>query len=270
MKTERSNSGKWLLAGTVLFASLFFVKLAGPKVNGTEFKDELHQVYPLATNGRISFNNANGTVRITAWDRPEVRLDAVRRAKNKEKFELVRIEIESGSDFLKINTRYPERKWWGFKKIDLQTAVDYTLTVPQSARLENIIGVNGEMEITDVRGEVHASTVNGALNATGLSSDAGLSSVNGRIKASFINLDGVKSIWMNTVNGAIDLDLPEDANADVSAKTMNGRINGDVDFKRHWPLGESASTTLGTGGAKVSANTMNGNVHISLVKRPHI
>jgi hypothetical protein len=44
--------------------------------------EEFHQTYPFAANGRVSLSNINGPVHITAWDRNEVKLDAIKRANN--------------------------------------------------------------------------------------------------------------------------------------------------------------------------------------------
>ncbi|HYE65584.1 MAG TPA: hypothetical protein VD966_08375 [Pyrinomonadaceae bacterium] len=48
-----------------------------------EVREEFHQTYPLTPDGRISLENMNGSVRITAWDRQEVKVDAVKRAQTR-------------------------------------------------------------------------------------------------------------------------------------------------------------------------------------------
>lgn len=251
----------WLLA-SLLLAGLS----AGPALAREDFTEELHQTYPLATDGRIHVDNINGAIRICVWDRPEVKLDAVKHARKKEDLELVKIEITTKPSSLKIHTEQHDAKSWFHWRGSNSASVDYTLTVPASARLDEVSDVNGSVEIDGVVGPVHASTVNGAIRAKGLAANADLSSVNGAVKATFTRMDAVKSVSATTVNGAVELDLPANANADLDVTTLNGGISGDVPVKKNWPVGKEVKTRLGEGGAKIHASTVNGGLRIHLLQ----
>src|ERR1700757_1371269 len=41
--------------------------------------EEFHQSYPISANGQIELRNINGPVEIKAWDRNEVKVDAIKR-----------------------------------------------------------------------------------------------------------------------------------------------------------------------------------------------
>jgi hypothetical protein len=41
--------------------------------------EEFHQSYPISANGQIELHNINGPVEIKAWDRNEVKVDAIKR-----------------------------------------------------------------------------------------------------------------------------------------------------------------------------------------------
>jgi hypothetical protein len=266
MKTKSVTRCFWLLSAGALAGMLG----AGCGVEAAfaweNYKEEMHQTYPLAADGRLSLGNVNGRVRLSVWDRPEVKLDAVKSVRNQKDLEKLKIEVESKADVLTVRTRHSESKgWWGWRR-GASGSVDYTLTVPQSARLEDISNVNGSIEIEGARGHVKASTVNGALRATGLAGSAELSSVNGAVKAAFVSLAQVKSISASTVNGAVELNLPAGANADLSAHTVNGSISGDVSATRHWPVGANVKTRLGQGGTEINLGTVNGAVRVYLEK----
>ena len=64
-------------------------------------------------------------------------------------------------------------------------SVEYTLTVPRNARLDEIKLINGGLDVTGVSGEVHASCINGKLTAHGLSGRAKLATINGPLDADF-------------------------------------------------------------------------------------
>src|SRR5437867_5079531 len=100
--------------------------------------EEFHKTFPIDADGRISLNNVNGAVHISAWDRNEAQVDAVKRGPTKEALDEARIVIDSSSGSISIRTRYPESS----HRRD-SASVEYTLKVPRRARLFAIEVVNG-------------------------------------------------------------------------------------------------------------------------------
>src|SRR5271169_2558313 len=68
---------------------------------------EYHRTVSLPGNGRVSLDNINGNVEITGWNRNEVQIDAVKQARDQQRLDEARIEVETGSDYVKIRTEYP-------------------------------------------------------------------------------------------------------------------------------------------------------------------
>ena len=231
-----------------------------------EVKEEFHETYALALDGRVSLDNVNGSVRITTWNRPEVKLDAVKKAKKQEDLDEVVIEVKANGAHVRVHTEFPDTRNRGIFKWGNTAWVEYELTVPATARLKSIATVNGSIEINGAQAEVKAHTVNGTVKVADLMGRADLATVNGRVKASLASLEGVKSVSATTVNGSVELNLPHDSNADVSANTVNGGISGDIKVKKNWPVGASAHTKLGQGGTKVSASTVNGGIEIHVAE----
>jgi hypothetical protein len=60
--------------------------------------EEFHNTYPLAAQGRIQIENINGPVHISAWDRNEVKVDAVKSARSQERLDQAKIDIRAGSE----------------------------------------------------------------------------------------------------------------------------------------------------------------------------
>jgi DUF4097 and DUF4098 domain-containing protein YvlB len=229
-------------------------------------KEEFHQTYQLASDGKVQVDNVNGKIHITGWDKDEVKVDAVKTAPSKSELEAVKIEVDSKPDSLRIHTKYPNSHWhWKLWKKSNNANVDYEIKVPMKARLDEVENVNGSVEIEGVRGNVHASTVNGHLEAKGLASEAKLATVNGGVEAVFDKLDG--SVSLKTVNGHVELTLPSNVNADVSGSTVNGGIHSDpgLTVKKNWPVGSELHGTLGKGGATVKTETVNGGIRVKLV-----
>ncbi len=223
-----------------------------------DLKEEFHETYPLEKNGTIHLGNVNGNVRITTWDRDEVKVDAVKHAKEQAHLDAVKIEVDSMPDTLRIVTKYPESK----KQRNNSVNVDYTLTVPQQVRLDKISTVNGGVEIQNVRGDVKAESVNGPVTATGMAGQVGLSTVNGSVKATLSEV--TKEVSLKSVNGSVTVALPPKTSAEVSASTMNGGINSDLplQIKTQFPLGRKVDGKLGEGGPKITMSSVNGGLRI--------
>jgi DUF4097 and DUF4098 domain-containing protein YvlB len=259
------------LAGLLAIVSLTTVLVLAAAAFGDpagELREEFHHTYPLAANGRVSLHNVSGTVRITAWDRNEVRVDAVKRAERRERLAEAEIKVESTADSIRIWTRYPDRdtRITGDEKnrYDNAASVDYTLSVPRGARLDSVELVNGSLDITGVAGDVRASTVSGRFKATGLAGEAKLSTVSASLDASFDRLSELKPVTLNSVSGAIVLTLPSDAQAQVRANTLSGPITNDfgLDGRTGNYIGRELYGQLGKGGTKIRLNSVSGRITI--------
>src|SRR5712672_853368 len=181
--------------------------------------EEFHQTYTLTPDGRVELDNINGPVHISTWDRNEVKVDAIKSANTKDRLDEARIEVDAGKDYVSIRTKYPDHDLnfnWGSH--NNPAGVEYTLTVPRMARLDEIKLINGSLDITGVSGEVRASCINGKLEAHNLSGRAELSTINGRLDARFDQLAG-SGVELNSVNGSVELTIPSDSKAEIDAST---------------------------------------------------
>lgn len=244
------------------------ILLVTPLALGSEqgrLTEELHKVYPLAAEGRIELDNVNGAVHISTWDRSEVKVDAVKSARTQERLNEARIEIRSDANSVSIRTEYPEhdRTFWNDDNHNNPAKVEYTLTVPRLARLDEIKLVNGRLDVQDVAGEVRASCVNGSIEARNLQGRAELTTVNGSLEAEVAQMPS-SDLTFKSVNGAVRVTLPSDARANVRASTISGGIHNDFGLavSRHQFVGQSLNGELGGGGAQVKLSTVNGGIEI--------
>jgi DUF4097 and DUF4098 domain-containing protein YvlB len=236
------------------------------KARGDELTEEFHQTYALNPTGRVSIANINGDVRISAWDRNEVKVDAVKRAYSPQRLAEVTIDVTNTSDSVLIKTKYPDRNWNSDNRgrENSSASVEYTLTIPRGARLDSAELVNGSLDIDGVQGDVQASLVNGTVKAAGLGGEVKLSTVNGAVEANVARLDEAKGVTLNSVNGSIVLVVPSGANAQVKASTLHGGITNDfglvVDDGQY--VGHNLSGQIGSGGPRIRLNNVNGSISI--------
>jgi hypothetical protein len=254
---NKTPAGRW----GILAAALTFTAYGPESVTAApELSETFHQTCPLTETGRVSLDNVNGTVHITAWDRPEVQVDAVKRAKTADYLAQISIDIQTEPDSVRIRTRLPESR----RGNNESGQVEYRVMVPRQARLDKINSVNGAVKLEGIGGATKASTVNGSLSAQQVSGVGSFSSVNGSVDVVCSALDAEKGLSLETVNGSVALTLPEDAQADIRADTLNGSIHNDFDLaaKKHFPVGSSLEGQLGKGGPTVKLHSVNGALRI--------
>ena len=248
-----------LAGGLAAFAVAFQLALASTPGAREELTEEFHQTYPLRAGGRVSLDNINGDVRVSVWDREEVKVDAVKSAFSEDRLADIEIKVSAQPDAVHIRTEYRRQHLH-----DNPGGVDYTLTVPRRARLDEFELVNGNLEIEDVEGEVRASSVNGRVETRGLSGEVHLSVVNGHLEATFDRPEISKPITLDSVNGQVILTLPGDASADLSASTVMGGIHNDFGLRsdRSGFIGHDLHGVLGKGGARIELSDVNGSIEI--------
>lgn len=261
---NRRRQSAWLGATLGTVSALLAFALGAHASDRGSLTEEFHQTYAITSDGRVELDNINGDVHISSWDRNEVKVDAVKFADSKERLDEAKIEIDSGKDYLSIRTKYPNRNNnWNWGSHDNPASVEYTLTVPRSARLDEIKLINGALNVSGIGGEVRASCINGRLDAQDLSGRARLATINGRLVAKFGQVAG-QSLELNSVNGSLDLTIPSDSNAEIEASTVSGNISNDfgLHVNRHRIVGNDLRGELGNGGTRIRLSNVNGRIEI--------
>jgi DUF4097 and DUF4098 domain-containing protein YvlB len=238
----------------------------GSDQNG-KLTEEFHQAYPFSAQGRIQIENINGAVHISGWDRNEIKVDAVKSAWSKERLDEAKIEVHADQNDFAIRTDYPDHdRSFNFGSDDERhnpASVEYTITVPRQARLDEIKLVNGRLDVKDVSGEVNASCVNGRIQISNLQGPAKLDTVNGELDATVDQLPS-SELKLSSVNGKLRVTLPSDAKAELKASTVSGNISDDfgLPVTRHQYVGRSLHGQLAGGGTLVKLSNVNGAIEI--------
>ncbi|HLP07544.1 MAG TPA: DUF4097 family beta strand repeat-containing protein [Opitutaceae bacterium] len=237
----------------------FFPLLARSEVTAT-----VDETRALAANGEVIVENVNGPIRVETWDKPEVRLVAVKSARNEADLKALDVQIDATETRFAAKSVYLEKDGSWIKKFTNTGEVRYTLTVPHTATLRRIETMNGPVEIANVHSRVTAKSMNGRVDARGLRDEVQLTSVNGEVSAEFDAVAPRQDIVLETVNGGISLRLPATAGAELTASTVNGSISTDFGpppRSEQW-IGQKLETTIGDGAARVRLKTTNGSIEI--------
>jgi DUF4097 and DUF4098 domain-containing protein YvlB len=141
--------------------------------------------------------------------------------------------------------------------VDIHTSV----TDLQLAELTGDLTLNSDdLRVTEARGPVHVATHSKDVDLSQIYGDVHVEDRDGRIS---VEPAGNYAVEAKNNKGDVELTLPPNASASVSAKTRNGDIVSDYSMPS---LGDGenkvATFQIGSGGAKVTLSTENGDVRI--------
>jgi DUF4097 and DUF4098 domain-containing protein YvlB len=253
-------------------------------------EEEFHKTYNVPADTEVSVRNVNGNIRVSGWDEDYVDVYALKKSKlGQEELDRVTIDVTVNGS-IDINTVIRKRDeqddtffgrlFGNVYRRSPKVSVEYTIKLPASVLLTNATSTNGNVIVAGTAGDSNIRTTNGNINVKntdGLieakSTNGNISitdgavarsarTTNGSIKAG-ISDDFMDETNISTTNGSIHLYVPKGINADLELKTVNGGINlngirmmVDKLSKRH------VTGSLGDGGKKIYARTVNGGVTI--------
>lgn len=206
---------------------------------------------PLAAGSTLSVRSANGSIKVTSWDKEE--LDLVAEIKEREK-DSVTLDLRRVSGGLEVEARLPKRAMGNWGESD---GVNLILKVPRrlvgqfttsNGRIEasglegaqTLTTSNGRIQVEDVKGDLTAhtsnarvsvkhlsgalrgATSNGSLELDQVSGGVDFATSNGSIRAEGLDGQG-QGISLTTSNGGIQVGLGQ-AKGEIDALTSNGGV----------------------------------------------
>lgn len=229
--------------------------LAALAACGTAFaQSPIDETRSVSATAKIEVSNIKGSVTLTAWDKPEVRVVGTLGAGAK------RLAVEGGGDHLAIKVEPPDRQGWFTWGADTrmgETVLD--IKVPREAELKievvsadvtvsgvagralDVDGVSGKLHLDSGAKEVNVDSVSGDIDLAGSATRAHVETVSGNIRAR--GLGG--QLKFETVSG--DIDAQNAGYSEVNAGTVSGDIT--ISGKPE-------------GSARVEVESMSGSVHL--------
>jgi DUF4097 and DUF4098 domain-containing protein YvlB len=108
---------------------------------------------------------------------------------------------------------------------------DLVITVPRHSSLQLKTINDGAIDVEQVDGEIDADALNGRIVLKNVSGSVLAHALNGEVTATLDQVDSSKPMAFSTLNGDIDVTLPDNVRANVRMKTDNGEIYSDFDIK---------------------------------------
>src|ERR1041384_4838414 len=187
-------------------------------------EEVVEQKYSVDADVTLSVQNIDGSIRVYAADKPEIRIQAIKKAYDRERLEAIRVDVKATQNSVTITTTFPPRK---NALSDRSGTVDYIIVVPQKVRVTDLSLTNGELLIEGLRpgGSAKARLVNGWLAGHNCFGDLDLAVETGRLDVAYDWWENHEfSIKAFTSRGNVRAFFPGDTSINLSAIATEGRI----------------------------------------------
>lgn len=149
------------------------------------------------------------------------------------------LEVSENSNFVKVSSDS-----WS-KKMNL------VIEVPSGIDLQVHTYNDGDLDISNIQGEVELTNYNGEITAMNISGSVVATTYNGEIKVTFDKVADGAPMSFATYNGDIDLSFPASLKATVKMKTQQGEIFSGFDMTLGKPTPVQTSPSGGRAGTKI-------------------
>ena len=164
---------------------------------------------------------------------------------------------------ISVQTHYPQNE-------GVEVAVEYTIHVPHTAKVEHLGTVNGMLRVSGVDVVEDLRTVNGSIEVYEGGGPIHAHTTNGNVHLEIARLGvshGEAEATAETTNGSLLLALPPDAQADVEAKCLNGNFSSELPIAMESSLKpREIHGKLGGGGTPVHLRTVNGAIRVAILR----
>ncbi len=231
-------------------------------VDNTNFvaKESFNFAVDVKNHTQVRFDAINGNVEIigsasatSVTITGERRVGSESTADAEEYLQKLEVRVTETASIVFVETIQPA------KNHGRNFVVDYKITMPENLELD-ADNINGNMTIENIRNDVDVDNVNGTIDLRDIVGNASADVVNGLIRAK-VTMPQNGNIDMGTVNGNIELEIPQNTSADFSASVTNGAIQIlNLTLQNEVATTRSVEGTLGNGEGTIKTNTVNGNI----------
>ena len=238
---------------------------------------DFQQSYQLGQDGVVNIRSISGNVTVTGYDGEAIVVTATKKGRDRD---MVTIEDNSTSNRVEVRDRYPER-------CNCNVSVNFEVKVPRrlAYRFDSFSSVSGNVEVSNVSGELHAKSVSGSVSIKGATGNVTANSVSGNVEVgevagtvnakstsgnvsvAIVQLNNTGNMEFGSVSGNVTVRVPESLDAEVEMSALSGDLRSDFPIqieKKEWGPGRSARGRLGNGTRRVKMNSISGN--LSLLK----
>jgi hypothetical protein len=276
----------FILCGTsILFSSLVF----SAEIKRTEKIEKIFRFQDPEAENQLVVDNFYGSIRITGYQGQEVRLTVLKTVagrteeKIEEAEEEIYLDITEEEDYIELYVDGPFRcenglgiHWKGWKREGYKVVYDFEIRVPRDVAFELKTVMEGEIEVSSMRGNFEVHNVNGGIVMEEIGGSGEAYAVNGEVKLDF-DKNPKNKCRFGALNGEVYLHFQPGLSADFYLKTFNGEFytdfrvkamapemfqTEDKNGKRVYKAGHLCRVRAGNGGPKIKLDGFNRDMYI--------
>ncbi len=230
-----------------------------------EQEEVFEKAFSMEGVSQISVQNVNGRIEASAWEKPYLKVRAVKTATGggaQETLAQTEIRVRKLGDEIRVETINPSRhRLFGFLDFGGHHArVDYEIHLPAGAELR-LETCNGAVQANGFASPLSCDAVNGSIEVREADGPVRASTVNGSLRIGFHK--ALKKSHLETVNGSVEVSFDRASSIRYDLETVNGRIEGDIDLSvegRHGP--KEARGSYNGGAETLRCETVNGSIRL--------
>lgn len=216
---------------TIIIAT--FLSILMLSVSGQEIKKD-RLVIPLSNPGEAGFLKVGGfncCLNVIGYSGQDVIIETSTEVNDPNKISHLenglkrinasnmRIEAEEKDNLVEVST--------GMGKARIYIKIK----VPRNFSVELTSTFDGDINISDVYGEINANNYNGPIMIHNAKSSISASTLSGGIFVHFKEINPEASMTFSAMEGNIDIELPANTNADLKLKNSNGHVYTNFELK---------------------------------------
>lgn len=246
---------KYLLAFALLALSAPAVLAAADET------EHVSRTLKMDPGGTLRLKNFSGRVTITASDRAEVVVDAVRRA-SRERLGRIKLDIHTeGANVVVVDANHRERSWFEFSGNNV-VETDLDISVPRRSNLDVAV-FSSPVSIEGVEGSHNVHSFSARLSLNDVTGPIKAHTFSGTVVIREKSWESNQTIDVDTFSGNVELYVPESARGSVSFNSFSGRLNSEMPLTLHNSNRRSLRADLGGGGnGQLRFKTFSGSVKI--------
>ena len=234
----------------------------------------------LPAGSSVRVHNLSGDIVVTAENVERVEVIGIKRGSQRY-FEEITLEVVETSRGIIVCPIYRDRDVEcdedGFRVRDRRdswrdrdwndVSIDIRVRMPRSM-VVHAGSVSGDVSVVGAEGYVRASSVSGDVRMEGLrASEVRGSSVSGDIEVSIAALTGNGPLTFSSVSGDVVAELPATFAADVTMRSVSGRLETDFPLTLNGRMSRSrVDARIGSGGRDLEVRTVSGDVRLRTAK----
>jgi hypothetical protein len=216
-----------LLPALALLSALVAIPLSACSFDNRRVSSHVHQTLAMPNEGSVAVSEAHGTIRVEAWNKPLVSVDATEHASDEAALRQVRVDVKRTPDGVAVTTTYT-----GSGSFTRSGDLDFVVHAP----------ANADLDLSSNEGLI-------IVNGSRASVKAGTSA--GEIYVRMALVGGGQQIALRATTGQITLRIPQSSSAIIDARAMIGSSTNDFQASK-----------IGSGAATISMHVITGEVEL--------